>query len=263
MKILVVHGSMRQGNTYALVKKITERLLTKPDVECIEISVADLNLPFCQSCNACFAKGEAYCPHHAIMQGVQSALLECDGVIFSGVTYMWALNAAMKNLLDHLAYGFHRPTLFGKKGMVIVTSSGSGEKSVAHYLKTVLGQWGINGASMVTLNAKEQQLISPDKASARLHREAERFYRLIQSGQFIAPSVKSIAVHNAFRAMSLSDFAEYACDTQFWQRDGYCNKAYPVRAGFKYPIGVLMYAAAKYSTRMLGRIYAKRLTPRK
>jgi multimeric flavodoxin WrbA len=253
---------MRKGNTYALTKGIVNYLLFKPDVECTEISVADLELPFCCSCHACFAKGEEHCPHYAVMHGVQSALMECDGVILSGTTYMWALNAAMKNLLDHLAYGFHRPALFGKKGMVIATSAGNGEKSVAKYIKTALGQWGINGAIVVTQNTKEQQLLSSDKIAAKLDCAAERFYQLIASKRFIAPSLKSIAVHNAFRAMSLSDFAENERDMQYWRQDGFYNRAYPVKAGPKYGVGALMYGAAKYSAKMLGRIYTKRLNTR-
>jgi multimeric flavodoxin WrbA len=213
MKILIIHGSMRKGNTYALTKGIVNCLLSKPDAECTEISVADLELPFCCSCHVCFAKGEEHCPHYDVMRDVQSALMTCDGVILSGTTYMGALNAAMKNLLDHLAYGFHRPALFGKKGMVIATSAGNGEKSVAKYLKTALGQWGINGAIVVTQSTKAQQLLSSDKIAATLDRAAERFYQLIASKRFIAPKFKSIAVHNAFRAMSLSDFAENGRDT--------------------------------------------------
>ena len=259
MKILIIHGSMRKGNTYALTKGIMNYLLSKPDVECTEISVVDLELPFCCSCHVCFAKGEKHCPHHDVMRDIQSVLMECDGVILSGTTYMWALNAAMKNFLDHLAYGFHRPALFGKKGMTIATSTGNGEKSVAKYLKTALAQWGINGAIVVTQNTKEQQLLSSDKIAAKLDRAAERFYQLIASKRFIAPKLKSIAVHNAFRAMSLSDFAENERDTQYWRQEGFYNRAYPVKAGPKYMVGALMYGAAKYSTKMLGRIYAKRL----
>lgn len=259
MKILVIHGSMRKGNTYALTREIIDRLCARPDVECTEISVANLELPFCCSCHTCFAKGEEFCPHYEIMQAVEAALMESDGVILSGTTYMWSLNAAMKNLLDHLSYGFHRPALFGKKGMVIVTSSGNGEKDVAQYLHTVMGQWGINGAMILTLNAKERQLLSAQKISAKLDHAATQFYQLTASGRYLPPKLTNIIAHNAFRAMSLSDFAEYECDTRFWQQEGYSNRAYPVKAGPKSAIGALMHGVAKFSTKMLGRVFAERL----
>lgn len=257
MKILVIHGSMRKGNTYALTQEITSRLSAKQGVEIAEIHVAELELPFCRSCHLCFTKGEEYCPHYDIMREVESKLAECDGLIVSGVAYMWALNAAMKNLLDHLAFQFHRPSLFGKKGMVIATAAGAGQKNVTKYLKTVLGQWGINGAMMVTQTTKELEMISDAKLAEKYDKAAEKFYRLIQSQKPLAPSVKNIAVHNAFRAMSLGDFAGSERDTQHWQKDGFRDKAYPVRAGYRYLFGAFVYGAAKMSTDIIGRIYVK------
>ena len=262
MKILVIHGSMRKGNTYSLTKEMMKRLLEKPDVEFIEINVADLDLPFCCSCHVCFGKGEENCPHHNIMKCVQTALMDCDGVIFSGTTYMWALNAAMKNLLDHLSYGFHRPSLFGKKGMVIVTSTGAGEKDTANYLKTVLGQWGINRAITVTLNEKEKQLHL--KGDKYFNLVAEKFYNLIKSKKPLPPTLKSIAVHNSFRAMSLSEFGTYERDKLFWSQPGFCDKAYPVRAGlFRYAMGALVFGLVKRMSKMLGKVYAKHLSGEK
>ena len=258
MKIFVIHGSMRKGNTYSLTKEIVDRLIAKPNVECTEISVADLNLPFCCSCHVCFEKGEEYCPHHEIMHEVQSALKDCDGVILSGTTYMWALNAAMKNLLDHMSYGFHRPALFGKKGMVVTTAKGAGEKGVAKYLKSVLGQWGVNGAMIVTVNEKEKQIKT--KGAAYLDRAADKFYRAIVSGKPIPPSIKNIAVHNSFRAMSLSEYGESECDAKHWQQPGFSDRAYPVKAGpFKYTAGSIVHGLVKRSSKIIGKIYAKRL----
>ena len=257
MRILVIHGSMRKGNTYALTKEIMKRLLDKPDVEFTEIGVSDLALPFCRSCHVCFTKGEENCPHYDVMRNVETALAGCDGVIMGGATYMWALNAAMKNLLDHLSYMFHRPAFFGKKGMVVTTSTGAGEKAVAKYLKTVLGQWGINGAAIVSQTAKKQKMVSPDKTAAKLDRAAERFYQSIASKRFIAPTLRNIAVHNAFRAMSLSDYSESERDTAYWRQDGFRDRAYPVKAGPGYVIGAFVYAAAKYMTNVLGKKYVK------
>ena len=254
MKILVIHGSMRKGNTYALTTEITNRLTEFENVTCTEVNVADLNLPFCCSCHLCFGKGEEFCPHYDSLRELQAGLIDCDGVVLSGTTYMWALNAAMKNLLDHLSYNFHRPVFFGKKGMVIATSSGNGEKSVAKYLKTVLGQWGVNGAIVVTQNAKEKKMISPDKINAKLDSAAKRFYEQVLFGKPKSPTFKSIAVHNAFRAMALSDFAEYERDTQYWKQSGYCDRAYPIKtAPLKYAVGAMMFSIAKNLTKMLGR----------
>ena len=253
MKILVIHGSMRKGKTHSLTKEIMSHLAAKPDVEFTEFSVSDLELPFCISCHVCFKKGEEFCPNYSHFSDVYKALLSCDGVILSGTTYMWALNAAMKNLLDHLSFNFHRPSLFGKKGMVIATSAGNGEKSIAKYLKTVLGQWGVNGAVVVTRNTKQEQLVPHEKQATKVRKATERFYNQLASEHTITPTLRSIVVHNAFRAMSLSNYAEYERDTKFWQQDGYCNRAYPIKAGPKYIVGVMIFSVAKFTAKILGR----------
>ena len=267
MKILVIHGSMRKGNTYALTNEIVSRLSTKQDVEVCEIGVADLNLPFCTSCHICLMKGEGYCPHRAIMEKIQTILAECDGVIFSGVTYMRGLNAAVKNVIDHLSYLFHRPALFGKKGIVVVTSTGAGENGVAKYLKTVLGYWGVNGALIVTKkmrnhNTKQgENLHLSAKEKAKLNKVSERFYNWIKSKRQISPSSKSIAIHNTFRAMSLSKYAESECDTAYWQREGFCNKVYPVKAGlFKYLIGAFVHSSVKGLVKIVGWAYTRKIS---
>jgi multimeric flavodoxin WrbA len=263
MKITAVHGSMRKGNTYALTKEILNRFSKISDIEITEIFVADLNLPFCCSCHLCFSKGEENCPHYDITRKVKDALVNSDGVILSGTTYMWALNAAMKNFLDHFAHLFHRPEFFGKRGMIVATSAGTGEKNVTKYLKTVMGQWGINGAIIVTQNTKERKLMSNnDRLTAKyvkkIDNATERFYSILKSKQQISPSLKNIAVHNSFRAMSLGEFAESKRDTQFWSRKGFVDKSYPIKVGFfKSIIGTLVFSSVNNLTKVIGKFYKK------
>ena len=258
MKLLVIHGSTRKGNTYALTREIVRRIATKPDVEVTEISVAALDLPFCRSCHACFDRGEEFCPHYGVMREVEAALLACDAVVLTGVTYMWSLNAAMKNLLDHLSYLFHRPALFGKRGMVIATSKGAGEKGVAKYLKTVLGQWGAGGAVVFTQNEKEQKLLSDSKKAEKLSRAADQLYRLMKSNRQLPPSLKNIAVHNAFRAMAQGEYAESERDALYWQESGCGNKAYPLKVSWPMrAFGALVHRASAGAARLAGRIYMK------
>lgn len=256
MNILMVHGSMRKGNTYALAQEIKNRLAAKPEVTIQEFHAGALELPFCTSCHLCLTRGEEFCPHYAHMRELETALLECDGVILCGAVYMWALNAAMKNILDHLSFLFHRPSLFGKAGMVIATATGTGDKNVTKYLKTVLGQWGINRAVTVRQTEKSRALLSAAKQSAKLDAAAETFYRQIKSGKPLPPSLKSIAVHNAFRATALGAFSASVRDRQYWQQTGFRDKPYPVPAGrFRTLLGAAVYSAATRASSILARGY--------
>ena len=265
MQILVIHGSMRQGNTYQLTQQVVSRLAHKPDVTITQVSIADLGLPFCTSCHACLTKGEEYCPHDALLRSLRTAILECDGLILSGTTYVRALNAAMKNLLDHFAYLLHRPALFGKHGMVIATSAGLGEKNVAKYMQGLMALWGINGAMAVTRTTKQQRLQSdseelPEKAARKLDKTVDAFYDSIRSQRQVNPTASIIAQHNFFRATSLSEYSESERDTEYWSLPGFSDRAYPVQIGWiKYQIGALAFSAAKLAMQIVGRSYMKRL----
>ena len=264
MNILVIHGSMRKGNTYALTKEIVDRLAAKPDVNITEIGVEEMDLPFCTSCHACLTRGEEHCPHDDRLQKLRTALNDCDGLILSGTTYVRALNAAMKNVIDHFAYMFHRPALFGKQGMVIATSAGVGEKNVAKYIKNVMGQWGINGAIIVTRNTKEERLQSvggklPQKVIRKYDTAAQKFYDRMSSKRVVSPAINNIIVHNAFRATSLSEYSESLHDTQHWSMPGFADRAYPVKINaFKYMFGTIMYNIIKKATAAIGRSYEKK-----
>ena len=242
MKIIVIHGSMRKGNTYKLTQEAASILRNREDVSIREFSVSELALPFCESCHACFSKGEEFCPHKEIMAPIAEAIENCDGLIVSGVVYSLHLNAAMKNLIDHLSYYFHRPRLFDKKALIITTTAGAAEKRIAKYLKSVLGHWGVGCIKSLSCKIQTSSFSLTDKQRAKLEAAANAFYYAISRNKTTPPTFESVAVHNAFRAMSLSPGGPSECDKAYWRDCGYANKAYPRPAGpHKSAFGAFVY----------------------
>ena len=243
MKITVIHGSMRKGNTYGVVSAVLERLRSYDDVEVSEIRVADLDLPFCASCHACFSKGEQFCPHRAITSPVADAIENCDGLIVSGVCYAMQINAAMKNLIDHFAYYFHRPRLFTKMGMVVTTTAGAGEKAVAAYLRQTLGHWGMGKAIRLPIKIQTEKFSLTEKQKASVRTAADKFYIHIKEKKLPSPSIASVAVHNAFRGNSSLTPPLSECDGAYWKASGFIEKIYPRRAGLlKLFVGRITYS---------------------
>jgi len=252
MKITVIHGSMRKGNTYGVTQAVLTCLREHSDVDVTEISVSDLNLPFCLSCHTCFSKGENLCPHRATVKIVADAIEGCDGLIVSGVCYAMQINAAMKNLIDHLAYYFHRPRLFDKVGMVISTTAGAGENIVAKYLRQVLGHWGIGKAILLPVKIQTPEFTLSDKQKERIRMAADRFYRNINDKRLSAPSFASVAVYNAFRGTSSLTQPFSECDAEYWRDSGFTNKVYPRRIDpLKGFIGLLTFLVMK---RVFGKV---------
>jgi len=242
MKITVIHGSMRKGNTYNVTQAVLELLRKHEGVQITEISVADLDLPFCVSCHACFDKGDAFCPHHKIIAPVVHEIENCDGLIISGVCYAMQINASIKNLIDHLAYLFHRPRLFNKIGMVVTTTAGAGENRVAKYLRQVLGHWGVGKAILLPMKIQTEKFVLSDKQKKRIRAAADRFYNNIKTGKLSPPSLVSIIVHNGFRAHASLTPSLSEADSAYWRESNFAKKVYPRKIGVgKWLIGKMMY----------------------
>jgi len=246
MNITVIHGSMRKGNTYGVTQAVLSNLRKRHDVQITEIHVADLDLPFCLSCHACFTKGEEFCPHSETVQKVAEAIENCDSLIVSGVVYAMNINAAMKNLIDHLAYYFHRPRLFDKIGMVISTTAGAGEKRVTKYLSEVLGHWGISGANSLSMKIQTSAFSLSDKQKEQIRIATDKFYDGIKNKKLSSPTFSSVVVHNAFRGMNSLTPPLSECDAAYWKQSGFADKVYPRRIGvIKKAVGGFIYAIMK------------------
>jgi len=242
MNITVIHGSMRCGNTYNVTQAVLAQLRVHNDVNITEISVAELNLPFCRSCHVCFDKGDAHCPHRAALAPVAQAIEGCDGLIVSGVCYAMHINAAMKNLVDHFAYYFHRPRLFGKVGLVVTTTAGAGEHRVAKYLRQVLGHWGMGKPLLLPVKIQTEKFSLSAKQKKRIHATADKFYRNIKAGKLAQPSLVSVIVHNSFRAHASVTPPLSPSDSAYWRESGFAHKVYPRRIGAgKWLLGKLIY----------------------
>lgn len=232
LNITVIHGSMRKGNTYHLTQAVIAELRAYQDVTVTEFDVRALDLPFCTSCHQCFTKGENACPHHEKMRALTSSIESCDALMMSGVVYSMHLNAAMKNLIDHLSYYFHRPRLFGKKGMVITTTAGAGEKTVSKYLQSVMGIWGVHPVTNLQCKIQSEKFSLTQKQTKILKDSVRDFHFSLLHNTKKSPTFHSIAIYNAFRGMSavpkpISDF-----DKKYWRSTGMADKVYPQKIGF-------------------------------
>lgn len=242
MKITVIHGSMRKGNTYGVTQMVLEHLRLYKDIEITAINIADLNLPFCRSCHVCFAKGEAFCPHSKTVNMVAKAIENCDGLIISGVCYAMHVNAAMKNLIDHFAYFFHRPRLFDKVGMVVTTTAGAGENIVAKYLRQTLGHWGMGKALLLPVKIQTEKFSLTDKQKKQVRTAAGKFYNAISQDKLSPPSLVSVIVHSSFRAHASISPPLSECDTAYWRDSGFADKVYPRKISMaKSLVGKLIY----------------------
>ncbi|HOI12433.1 MAG TPA: flavodoxin family protein [Methanoculleus sp.] len=106
MKILVIMGSPRKGNTYQAAQRIEEVMRSLGDVEFEYLMLRDVGLEPCRGCLTCFTWGEERCPVRDDAPAVGQKLSDADGVIFASPVYGLAVTGLMKTFIDRFSYLF-------------------------------------------------------------------------------------------------------------------------------------------------------------
>ncbi len=182
MKILVIMGSPRKGNTYRAAKKIEEFMQSKGNVEFEYLMLKDADLSQCSGCFVCFMKGENHCPHKDDAPVIEQKMHAADGVIFATPVYGMNVSALMKTFIDRFSYIFHRPRFFDKKALLLSTTGALGLKEVLNYLKLVAGIWGFEVSHSVGIVTPPMQISKKKEQenNRKLEKAAFEFYNSLQ-----------------------------------------------------------------------------------
>ena len=227
MKIVVIHGSPRKGNTYEATQKVMAKMGTQGIVEFKEFFLPQDMPEFCRGCFACFSYSEEKCPHARYVQPIAKAMDEADGLIFASPVYALQLSGGMKALLDHFAYVYmnHRPRYMRKKALVIATTAGAGINNCLKYLKQNLTMWGVNkvytlGIQMMSVSWDEMDPAKRSKAEERLAQVGDEFYTDLASGHLYKPGFIQVIMFNAGLALTES-YADGNADKEYWREQGW------------------------------------------
>ncbi|RXA18246.1 flavodoxin family protein [Methanosarcina sp. MSH10X1] len=224
MKILVIMGSPRKGNTYQAAKKIEEFMQSMAKVEFEYLMLKDANLSQCRGCFACFLKGENYCPCKDDAGLIEQKMHSADGVILASPVYGMNVTALMKTFIDRLCYILHRPRFFDKKALLLSTTGAVGLKETLNYLKLIAGIWGFEVSHSVGLitppgmiSGKQEQ-----ENNRKLEKAAFEFYNSFQKKRR-SPGLKDILIFRgqkaSFGELGLSSPADYT----YWKEKGWLN----------------------------------------
>jgi len=227
MRVVIIHGSPRKGNTYEATQKVMAHMRQHGDVEFTEFYLPKDLPEFCRGCFNCFFSGEDKCPHAKYAQPIAQAMDEADGIIFASPVYAMQLSGGMKTLLDHLAYVYmnHRPRYMRKKALVIATTAGAGLGNCLKYIKQNLTLWGVNkvytlGVQMQAMGWDDMESGRKAKAELRIGRVAKIFYADLASRHLHSPSLVQVVMFNVSKAMNIS-YDDGSKDKQYWLTQGW------------------------------------------
>ncbi len=232
MKICVIHGSNRKGNTDKTIEIIKQTLNDLGQIEFTDFYLPG-DLPhFCAGCFACLRTGEyagQNCPHKQYTHEILKALLESDGIIIASPVYALAETAQVKAFLDHFActYMNHRPNeeMFDKIAFAVSTAAGAGTGKVVSVISRNMLFWGIKRtikfkANMFAMNWDDMPERRQFKIENRLKRKAKRFYDLTENRYRIHASFSRNALRCMFKRL-VKSYNDTEPDKIFWKSKGW------------------------------------------
>ena len=96
MKILVLNGSPRKGNTLAAITAFTRGVSSKHELEVVD--TYKLKVSPCKGCGACQCYKGCVAKDDSNM--IVDKIVEADVVVFATPVYWWGITAQMKMVID-------------------------------------------------------------------------------------------------------------------------------------------------------------------
>jgi multimeric flavodoxin WrbA len=232
MKIVVIHGSPRKGNTFQATEVFKKQMNKDKNVLFVDFFLPQDMPEFCCGCMTCFLKGETKCPHAKYTMPIMNEMISADALILTSPTYVLSVSGCMKNFLDHYAYAFvvhrAREEMFHKKAFIICSTVGAGTKNVSKVIETSLKQWGVNRVYKYAFKTFGDDWFNM-KTEKRMHfesqieKKAETFYQEISSKK-VHRSYFYTKFMFRLRKLIMRKFDDdKSLDKQYWIQKGWLN----------------------------------------
>lgn len=118
MKVLILNGSPREGNTCAAVNALEKGMDAAGGFEVMEIKAADMSVSGCIACMHCGCDSE--CVFDDDTNDVIDAVEAADAIVFATPVYWWGVTAQLKAVIDKFYSRFEKLDDTPKKVGVIV-----------------------------------------------------------------------------------------------------------------------------------------------
>lgn len=230
MKVVLIHGQERKGNTYTISRKVAEKVASEDDIA--EFFMPKDSPKYCEGCSLCFSEGEDKCPAYDDIKPIVKAMLECDIIIIDSPNRCMGMTGQLKTMFDHLGHLWmaHRPEpeLFSKSAIVVSTTSGRGSKKVCKDISEQLKFLGVPniysihpvvGAGLETLSQKDKE-----KLDSKIDKTVEK---AIKSAGKVNPSTFQKFFFSVVRKYKTDPDSEPALDREYWEDKGWLNGLRP------------------------------------
>lgn len=223
-KVLIILGSARKKTTYLSAKEFEKSLEGIALAEYVFLN--ELNLQFCNGCKLCFDKGEWNCPLKDDRDLLLSKMQNTDGLVIATPNYAFHVSARVKNMLDRIAYYFHRPAFFGKVFMPIVTQGIMGGKKISKYLESSAADFGYTSVKGVCVNTLEPMTDNQiEKLKIQMQKASKGFIKALKTNNKKSPSLYRLMMFRMTRT-GIKNARVKLYDYEYFDKQGWFQMPY-------------------------------------
>ncbi len=154
MKIAILNGSPRVGNTAAMVEAFAEGAKAAGhEVEVLHVGKMKIN--GCLACEYCHGKGEGKCIQKDDMEKVMPAYLESDMIAVASPIYYSAPTSQLQAAIQRI-YSIGKPAKATKSALLLSSISGGYDVAIAQY-KALTAMFGLQDMGICTATGDENK----------------------------------------------------------------------------------------------------------
>ena len=153
MKIAILNGSPKAGNTAAMVNAFAEG--AKEAGHEVEIlHVGKMKIGGCLGCEYCHGKGEGTCIQKDDMAKVMPAYREADMIVYASPIYYFGMTAQLTAAMQRV-YAIGKPAKATKAALLLSSGSPAPYAGAIATYKDMLSYMGIEDAGILTAAGAE------------------------------------------------------------------------------------------------------------
>ena len=153
MKIAILNGSPKVGNTAAMVNAFAEGAKEAGhEVEILHVGKMKIN--GCLACEYCHTKGEGKCVQKDDMEKVMPAYKDADMVVFASPIYYFDVTAQLSAAIQRV-YAIGKPAKASKAALLLSSASPNPYDGAIATYKGILAFTGIEDAGIITAAGDE------------------------------------------------------------------------------------------------------------
>lgn len=227
MKVAVVLGNVREkSNCLYFARELEKYMKEIGEADFEYIFLKSRNIKGCIGCQACYGRGEKYCPLNDDMKDIKEILKSCDGFIMVSPTYVMNVTYMMKNFIDRLSYLCHRPEFFGKKVFLLSTAGRMGTGTALKLMSYPVTAWGCSVSGRLGINMYDynNSIKYKDRMEREIRKDAQKFYAALRERDLPRPGVFDLIGFQMKKKRYAEKDIQSTYDKHYWSEKGWLDK---------------------------------------